>query len=260
MAPRRRKAWAGTCGSGGSPWIIFGVNPVLEKLRAAPREVFELLLVGERRSGASRVARAAESIAIPVRQVALQELDRLTRGGNHQGVAARVRPYQYVLLEELLAERTARLLFLDQVTDPNNLGAIIRSGEAFGIGGVVIPYDRAAGVSPAVVRTAAGALEYVKVCRVVNIGRALDAARRGGYWVVGLDANGGCLLTDLPELERVALVVGGEAKGLRPGTKRRCDFLARIDTVGRVGSLNAGMAAVVGLFWLRVKGAQAGPR
>ncbi len=261
MVQAGRRSSVGThCGGAESSWVIFGVNPVREKLRAAPQEVHELLLVGGKRSGAYRVAQEAESAGISVRYVALEELDRLTRGGNHQGVAARVRPYQYVPLEALLGERAARLLFLDQVTDPNNLGAIIRSGEAFGVRGIVIPCDRAAGISPAVVRTAAGALEYVKVCRVVNLGRALEAARQEGYWVVGLDANAGSLLTDLPQLERVALVVGGEARGLRPGTKGRCDFLARIDTVGRVGSLNAGMAAVAGLFWLRVMEGRRAPR
>ncbi len=223
---------------------------MVEKLRWAPETVRRVLLVPERRGGAKSAEEMARRLDVPLRYVTRAELDHLAGDTKHQGIAAYVCPYRYSRFEEVLAARAPRVLFLDGVNDPRNFGAILRSAEAFGAGAVVVPSRRAAPLSPTVVRTAAGALEYIKVCQVVNLSRALDQAKHEGYWLIGLDPGGDRLLTEIEPAAQVGLVVGGESRGLREGVKKRCDFLARILMEGRVGSLNAGVAAAVGLFWL----------
>ena len=230
-----------------SPAVIYGIHPVLEKLRTAPGDVVEVLLVSGRRGAAlRRVEQAARQERCRVSEIDARALSALTDGGRHQGVAARAAPFAYASFEALLAAPVAEapdcVLFLDGVVDPRNLGGILRTSEAMGVGHVVIPRDRAAGVTAAVVKASSGAAHRVRLYRVPNLSRGLSALRERGYWVVGLDARAESKVCDPVYPERLAVVLGGEERGIRPLVRRHCDYLVSIPMRGRVGSLNVGVA------------------
>jgi len=229
--------------------VVFGANPVLEALSAAPESV-SAVVVAPGSDAAARVADRARALGVPIETADRSALERLTAGGHHQGVAARTRPFAYAALEDLLAHAKPLLIALDGVTDPHNLGSIIRSAEVLGAGGLILPRDRSAAVTPATMRVASGASAHLPVVQVVNLVRALEEAKRIGYWIVGLDPEGSSRFQELPALERAVLVVGSEGKGARPLVRRGCDFLVRIPVRGHVTSLNAAVAAGIGLYAL----------
>ena len=234
-------------GRPGSPALLYGIHPVLEKLRTAPGDIVEVLLVSGRRGAAlRRVEQAARQERCRVSEIDARALSALTRGAPHQGVAARAAPFAYGSFEVLLAapEPAAPdcVLFLDGVVDPRNLGGILRTSEALGVGHVVLPRDRAAGVTGAVVKASSGAAHHVEVYRVPNLLRALTALREKGYWLVGLDAHEESTVWDRAYPEKLAVVLGGEERGIRPLIRRNCDYLVSIPMRGRVGSLNVGVA------------------
>jgi 23S rRNA (guanosine2251-2'-O)-methyltransferase len=208
---------------------------------------------------AREIAEEARARGVPVELADHATLDRLAGGGHHQGVAARARPFAYVPPADLLRAGASLLVALDGVTDPRNLGAVIRSAEALGTGGVILPRDRSAPVTPTVVRASAGATEHLPIAQVTNLARTLREAKDLGYWIVGLDPQGSSRFQGLPSIERALLVVGGEGRGVRPVVLRACDFLVRIPLWGRVASLNASVAAAIGLYELaaKVRGAAA---
>jgi 23S rRNA (guanosine2251-2'-O)-methyltransferase len=142
---------------------------------------------------------------------------------------------------------------LDGITDPQNLGAIVRSAEVLGAGGIILPRDRNAGVTPAVVRASSGAAVHLPISQVVNLVRALEQVKDAGYWIVGLDAAGRSGFQELPPFERVAIVIGSEGKGIRPLVARACDFMVAIPVRGRVASLNAAAAAAIGIHELATR-------
>lgn len=224
-----------------------GMNPVLEALRAGDR-VSRIYL--SRTAGNPRVRQLVELARIrgvPVEEVDRARLRSMSASRNPQGVVAEIRPYRYSALDELLQEAYDRgqppfLLVLDGVEDPQNLGAIIRTAECAGAHGVVIPRHGAARLSPTVARAAAGALEYVKVAQETNLARALDSLKEAGVRVVGTAAAASSLYTEVDLRGAVAIVVGGEERGIRRLVRERCDQLVRIPLAGRIGSLNAGVA------------------
>ena len=231
----------------GSPALIYGIHPVLEKLRTAPGDIIEVLLVGGRRGPAlQRVEQAAREEHCRVAEIDTRALNALTHGARHQGVAARAAPFAYGSFEALLAasapEAPDCVLFLDGVVDPRNLGGILRTSEAMGVGHVVIPRDRAAGVTAAVIKASSGAAHHVELYRIANLHRGLTALREKGYWLVGLDANAESRICDPVYPEKLAVVLGGEERGIRPLIRRGCDFLVSIPMHGRVESLNVGVA------------------
>ena len=230
-----------------NPALVYGIHPVLEKLRAAPGEVVEVLLLpGSRGPALRRVEQAARRERCRVSETDARALDVLTQGAKHQGVAARVAPFAYGSFDALLAAPPPAdadcVLFLDGVMDPRNLGGILRTCEAMGVGRIVIPTDRAAGATGAVTKASAGAVHHVELYRVSNLQRGLTALRDRGYWVVGLDARAENRACDLVYPERLAVVLGGEERGIRPLIRRSCDHLVSIPMAGRVGSLNVGVA------------------
>jgi len=233
--------------SSGAPLsVVYGAHPVIELLRAAPDSI-EHLWVGPEAEAASVRAEAARA-GVAVEPTDRVTLDRMTGGAHHQGVAARTRPFAYTELETILDAGPSVLVALDGITDPQNLGAIVRSAEVLGAGGIVLPRDRSASVTPAVVRAAAGATAHLPIAQVVNLTRALAAAKDRGYWIVGLAVDGTSTFQGLPALERAVLVVGSEGKGARHLVLEACDFRVRIPQAGRVGSLNASVAAAIGLY------------
>ena len=190
---------------------------------------------------------------IPVEGQPPAELDRLVRGGIHQGVVAEVAPYAYADPDALLPAPGAEghapfLLILDGVVDPQNLGAIVRTAEGAGVDGVVLPRDRAAAVSPAAVRASAGATEHLAIARVTNLARYLAELQTRGLWIAGTDAAADRTIFETDLTGPLALVIGGEERGMRSLTRRHCDLLMRIPAVGRVASLNASAASAVCLF------------
>jgi len=234
--------------------FVYGVNPVLEALRAHPAEVLRVLVErgreGRRSQVAERLAQAAGEAGIRVEEVPQGDLAHRSRSGVHQGVGAELNEFKYAELEDVLERISgpALLLVLDGVTDPQNLGALVRSAHALGGDAVVIPKDRAAGVTPAAFKAAAGALEHCPVARVTNLSRALEQMKERGIWTVALAGDGDRDLSAIDLHAPTALVLGSEGSGVRPLVRKTCDHVARIPMAGRVGSLNVSAAGAVALY------------
>jgi 23S rRNA (guanosine2251-2'-O)-methyltransferase len=242
-------------GSGDAAEFVAGRNPVVESLRAAVPAA--ALYVGARVQHDERINEAIKLAAnrgVAVLEAGASELDRLTGGALHQGLALRVRPYDYAHPDDLLARaadagQLPLLVALDGVTDPRNLGAVARSAAAFGAHGVVVPSRRGAGVTAGAWKASAGALARVPVARATNLARALASYRDAGVFVAGLDAAGDTPVRDL-ELATapLALVIGSEGRGLSRIVAQACDVLVSIPIAARTESLNAGVAAGIALY------------
>jgi len=235
------------------PEILFGIHPVHEALRAARRDIREILLAtGKKSARRADIGRLARAAGIPVNQTAGEKIDVLAGGGRHQGVAARVGPLPLYGLPDVMApaddRRAPFLLLLDQVHDPHNLGAIIRTALCAGVDGIVCPRDRAAAPSPAVSRISAGAMEHMRIAPVTNLVTAINTLKTEGYWVAGLDAAGEQTLFETDLSGPLAVIIGGEAKGMRPLVKKQCDFLVSIPQASRLNSLNASVAGAVMMY------------
>ena len=242
-------------GSGDAAEFVAGRNPVVESLRAAVPAA--ALYVGNRVQHDERISEAIKLAAdrgVAVLEAGASELDRLTDGALHQGLALRVRPYDYAHPDDLLARaadagQLPLIVALDGVTDPRNLGAVARSAGAFGAHGVVVPARRGAGVTAGAWKASAGALARVPVARAANLARALASYQDAGIFVAGLDAAGETPVRDL-ELATapLALVIGSEGRGLSRIVAQACDVLVRIPIAARTESLNAGVAAGIALY------------
>jgi 23S rRNA (guanosine2251-2'-O)-methyltransferase len=226
--------------------IIYGSRPVAEALKSGRRKVFEIFdAVGDR-----EVTKAAGSRGLKPKRVSRQRVDELSRGGVHQGVVASVEPYPYSGLGEILGSPDPLIPVLDGVTDPRNLGAVLRAAEGAGASGVVIPRDRAAGVTAAAVKASAGASEHVRVAREVNLRRAIEQMKEAGLWVYSAEAVG----NPYPQLDLAGpagLVLGSEGRGVRRLVREACDGTVAIPMLGNVGSLNVSVAAAVLLYEVR---------
>jgi 23S rRNA (guanosine2251-2'-O)-methyltransferase len=225
---------------------VYGKRPVVEALRSGRRKVFEVIdAVGD-----EEVANAAGARGVNVKRASRQRVEELARGGVHQGVAARVEAYPYSGLEEILSTPEPLILVLDGVTDPRNLGAVLRAADGAGASGVVIPKDRAVGVTAAAVKASAGASEHVLVARVTNLRRAVDTMKEAGLWVYVAEA-GGTPYTELDLAGAVALVLGSEGRGVRRLVREGCDGTVSIPMLGAVESLNVSVASAVLLYEAR---------
>ena len=235
--------------------VVYGMNPVKELLRSDAEGLAELWLVegGERPRAFADMERAARDRGAKVRSAPSARLDRLAGVTQHQGVVAVVADYRYREVEELLAVaaasgRPALLVLLDGVEDPHNLGAVVRSAHALGAHGVILPRDRAAGVTPSVAKASAGAVEHLGIARVTNVVRCLEELKEAGIWTVAAVPDGEQDLASVDLRGPTALVLGGEGQGIRPLVRRTCDHAVRIPMLGRVGSLNASAAAAITLY------------
>jgi 23S rRNA (guanosine2251-2'-O)-methyltransferase len=237
--------------------FVYGVNPVLEALRAHPGDVVRVLLErgreGRRSQGAERVAQQAQAASVRIEEVPHGEIQRRAAGGVHQGVGAELAEFRYAELEDLLdaaarSGRPAFFLLLDGVTDPQNLGALVRSAHALGAHGLVLPKDRAAGITPAAFKASAGALEHCLVARVTNLSRAIEQLKEAGVWTVALAADGDRELNEIDLTVPTALVMGSEGAGVRPLVRKTCDHVARVGMVGKIGSLNVAAAGAISLY------------
>ncbi len=242
-------------GSGSAPEVIAGRNAVLESLRATVPVI--ALHVGPRLDADQRISEAialAAGRGIPVVEAGRAELDRLTGGAIHQGLALRVRPYSYAHPDDLVsrahdAAQQPLIVALDGVTDPRNLGAIARSAAAFGAHGVLVPVRRAAGVTAGAWKASAGTLARVPVAQAPNLVRTLAGYQEAGLFVVGLDAGAKTPVDELSLADGpLVLVIGSEGRGLSRLVAERCDAVARIPINGLADSLNAGVAAGIALY------------
>jgi 23S rRNA (guanosine2251-2'-O)-methyltransferase len=242
---------------------IYGINSVTEALKAGGRN-FEFISIAKERHDLrlQRIIEECRRIGLPVRFVSRAELDRMAGNVAHQGVVAVTSAKQYSDLDDVIAAKRGAyslVLVLDGVEDPHNLGAIIRTAEAAGVDGLVIPERRAAGVSGTVTKVSAGATAHVPIAKVTNIARTLQDLKAQNLWIVGLDERAPSSYDTLDFNMNCALVLGAEGKGVHDLVKKKCDFLVSIPMLGKVSSLNVSVAAGVVLFEVvrqrRAKGA-----
>lgn len=225
--------------------LIYGAHPVEELLRAGRRKVHRVLVSGSTRSS---ILEAAKQASIPVERVERSVLD--SAGDRHQGVVAEVEPYPYSDLHSILEAVSTRalILILDQLQDPQNLGTLIRTADAVGVDGILIPKRGAAGVTPAVVSASSGASEHLRIARI-NLARAMEELKKSDVWIAGLENNTDARNIYTAELEPpLAIVVGAEGHGLRRLVRESCDYLVQIPMKGSVGSLNAAVAGSIALY------------
>jgi len=234
--------------------VIYGVNPVLEALKAevAPEKV--LVFVGRSDRRVEALMKRADSRGVAVERVGRDELDRRTGGRAHQGVVALASGgFGYASLDGLIAAwkssaGPALFVLLDSIQDPGNLGSIIRTCVAAGVHGIVIPKKRACPVTPAVVKASAGAAEHALIAREVNLSSVIERLKRENVWVAAVDAAGPEDLYEADLNRDLALVIGSEGRGIRRLVRRACDFCVAIPMAGPPGSLNAAQAAAVAVF------------
>ncbi|MCW5964758.1 MAG: 23S rRNA (guanosine(2251)-2'-O)-methyltransferase RlmB [Bryobacterales bacterium] len=236
--------------------IRSGIHPVLEALRAG--SPLDRVVVARGAGGAriQEIVDACREAKIPVRFEPREALDRLAKGSVHQGVVAIGAERAYQSLDDILG--MDMLVLLDGVEDPHNLGAIARSAHAAGAGGLVLPERRAASVTDTVTKSAAGALEYLPLVRVKNLGNTIEALKQADYWIYGVDERGTVDHWDADWQQPSAIVLGAEGHGLHRLVREKCDYLLRIPMAGQVASLNVSVAAGVVLFDWRRKRAGGG--
>jgi 23S rRNA (guanosine2251-2'-O)-methyltransferase len=234
---------------------IYGLAPALEALRARRRKIHKILIAsGGRQSRLNELVEAARRAGVAVEKRDRRELDELTSHANHQGVVALVAPHDkkgaYVEAEEILDSMGAPplVVLLDGVEDPHNLGAILRTCECAGVDGVFIPEHRAAGLSDTVAKTSAGAVEYVRVARVTNLVPLIGELKDRGLWVVGVEGGTENLYSDFDLKIPLAVVLGGEGRGVRRLVREKCDAIVSIPMRGKINSLNVSVAAGIALF------------
>jgi len=237
--------------------VIYGINPVLETLRNKGSDIRKVILAEGRRGGdAAKILELAAARGVAVDTLRREELDRRAGTAAHQGVLCLCGEFAYASLENLVANRHpafpgSLVLLLDGIEDPQNLGSLIRSAHCFGANGVVIPRDRAAGITPAVIKASAGAAGHIPVARVVNLTQAIDILKEKGFWVYGADAGADTELGSARFEGDIGLVMGSEGKGIRPLVRKHCDILVSIPLFGKVDSLNVSVAAGILLHEIR---------
>lgn len=233
-------------------WIV-GRRSVQEALRAG-RELEKLLVAeGVAKGSVAVLLKNARERGIPVQYVPRNRLDRLTAGANHQGVVAEAAAYRYARLEDLFRRAEERgespfFILLDGIEDPHNLGSILRTADAAGAHGVIIPKRRAVGLTYAVGKASAGAVEHIPVVRVTNLPRTAEELKEAGLWIIGSSPEGESDYTEADYTMPLGLVIGSEGRGMSRLMKETCDLLVRLPMAGRVASLNASVAAALLMY------------
>lgn len=244
------------------PTAICGVLPVLEALRAGSRRIDRLMIVhGAREHRLQEIVELARANGVAVTKLSREELERhLEPGINHQGVAAITSAADYVSEDEIIdaVGPDSLLVILDGVEDPRNFGAILRTAECAGVDGVLIPERRAVGLTETVVKSSAGATEYVKVAKTPNVNRLIEELKERNVWVVGTSGESETEYTDWDWTQPSALVLGNEGSGLHRLVAENCDVLVKIPMFGKIDSLNVSVAAGVVLFEARRQRAKKG--
>lgn len=226
---------------------IIGRNPVLEALRSE-REVNKIWIAeGSQKGSMQPLIGLAKEKKVFIQIVPKKKIDQMTEG-IHQGVVAQVAAYEYADLDDLFKKAEEKneapfFIILDEIEDPHNLGSIMRTADAVGAHGIIIPKRRAVGLTATVAKASTGAIEYIPVARVTNLSRAVEELKERGVWIVGTDAKGTDDYRNMDGMMPIGLVIGSEGKGMSRLLKEKCDFLIRLPMVGQVTSLNASVAA-----------------
>ena len=233
--------------------IIFGRHSIEEAIEAGAGLKKIYIAKGSKPSYVEKVTGLAKKKGIPVETVNKGYIEKLASGQNHQGVLALMEPFKYSSLDAILKQSKDKgedpfLLVLDHIQDPFNLGGILRTAETAGVHGVIIPERRAAGVSAGVYKASVGAAEYLPIAQVVNLPRTLDELKEKGFWVAGADMAGNKIYTRMDLKGPLALVIGGEEKGLSRLMKEKCDFLLKLPMFGKINSLNASVAGGILIY------------
>ncbi|MGF7058346.1 23S rRNA (guanosine(2251)-2'-O)-methyltransferase RlmB [Brassicibacter mesophilus] len=232
---------------------IEGRNPVIEALKAG-REIEKILVAkGSNQGSVNKIVGMAKDKRVVIQYVEKNKLDSMSDTGSHQGVIAIASAHSYKTIEDIIKLAEDRnedpfVIVLDEIEDPHNLGAILRTAECAGAHGVIIPKRRAVGLTPVVAKTSAGAIEYMPVAKVPNISAAIEGLKEKGIWVYGADMDGESNYFEKDLKGPIAIVIGSEGKGINRLVKEKCDFLVKIPMVGRVSSLNASVAASVLIY------------
>lgn len=236
-----------------SETLVYGRNPVLELLRRRGRRADEVAVLAGARGPLAEIVALARQVGVKVSYRTRDQLSAMAGSDHHQGVVARVAPAEYVDLAALLDRAAGRgepalLLALDQVQDPGNFGALLRTAEAFGAHGVIVPKHHSVGLTETVARTAMGALEHVQVARETNLVRALETLKKSSIWIFGSTPAGGVAPWSADLSGPSCLVLGSEGEGLRPLVERACDVLLTIPMSGHIGSLSVSAAGAALLY------------
>lgn len=233
--------------------IVEGRNPVLEAIKAG-REIEKILVSkNSNRGSINKIIKMARENKIIIQHVDKSKLDSMSATNAHQGVIAIVSSYRYSSIEDILDRAYSRnedpfIIILDEITDPHNLGSIMRTAECAGAHGVIIPKRRSVGLTPVVAKTSAGAIEYLPVAKVSNISYAIDKLKEKGIWVYGADMEGKKEYYNTSLKGPIAIVIGSEGKGMSRLVKEKCDFLVKIPMKGQVSSLNASVASSIIIY------------
>lgn len=227
---------------------IYGFRVVQEYLREKPSEI-QTLFLSSAFFGTS-IETLAQHAHVSILYKPPDFFTSLSQGGVHQGIAAQLGEFPYVSLQTILDKKKDLLLILDGILDPRNLGSLLRTAEAVGVGGVILPKNRSASLSEVVEKAAVGATAYLSICRVENLARALTVVKSSGYWVIGLVPDVQQTLYDLESPQKIAVILGGEERGLRSLTQAQCDFLVALPMTGKIQSLNVSVAGAITLYEL----------
>ena len=234
--------------------ILYGFHPVYEALKASRRTFQQVYIVEQMKSRRiERIVLEASRKKLPIQKVNRATLQTIVGNISHQGIAAKVTPYPLadvaVLMDRALSgRRPAFILLLDNIVDPHNLGAILRTAVGAGVDGVIIPKDRSAFPTPAVSKISSGALEYICLAQVNNMVRTVQMLKERGLWIVGLDQHAADSIFSADLTVAMGLIIGGEEKGIRPLVRKTCDCLISIPQTGKVGSLNASVAGAIVMY------------
>lgn len=223
--------------------LIYGKNPVIEAIRA--KKAIKIFIVNNFND--QKISSLIKDNHLQVVSISPQEMERLSNGGVHQGIAAELKPYQTVSLEEIIAKAKKKekkiIVMLDGIEDPHNLGAILRSADVFEASGIVLPKNNSVSLNATVAKTSAGAINYVPVAVVNNLNQAIKTLKEEGYWVVATDGSAQISYSSIKYDFPVVVVIGSEGKGVSPLVLKNSDYIVKIPQYGHVNSLNASVAA-----------------
>ncbi len=233
--------------------IVEGRNAVIETLKS-DRTIDQIMVAkGDVSGSINMILALAKEKKIVVKEVDRKKLDQMTLTGSHQGVIAQVTPFKYSEIDDILeyaAQRNEKpfIIILDEIEDPHNFGSIVRTADACGVHGIIIPKRRNVGVTPVVFKTSAGACEHMKIAKVTNINTAIDGLKEKGIWIYGADMNGREYCFDADMTGAAAIVIGSEGRGIAKLTREKCDVLVKIPMVGKISSLNASVAGGILMY------------
>ena len=231
--------------------IIYGLNPVIEAIRSQPDKIHYVGVSREHGGKLQRAIAEAKQARVPVRQLTGHQIDNLAGRGVHNGIVADISDGAYADFDEIIGlESTSFVLILDSITDPQNLGAILRVADGFGVHLVVLPQHESVGLTPGAVKASAGAAQWVKVAQVTNLARAIETLKKEGYWVYAAAADGDAPAS-IDFTGKVAIVMGSEGKGIRRNVLEHCDRTVTIPMQGHVDSFNVATAAAVLCYEVR---------